>query len=575
MKNINPLELHVEKLVLGIGVLFAIWLAYKNFAHQPNMVPSPVQPGSMVTPSEVGPKIIAQVHTLEQAIADQRSHPANVGQLPDYVKRLTRAQSSPLAHSVVAISSAPIGPLNMPLTLSSEQPMRGLTYMVPSVPPLSMLPASQSQAVVDLPATGNGNSPTTKGLFWVTLHANFPMAQWMASLHSKDITLKENQSPLPLPYRITAFYRVQVCRQRLLADGRWTAWKQIKGLYLDRLPMLNLAGTSYGQRNTLLGNLNSMVDEVLDPAFYATQVRQGTNTPAQNAAPQPVVPQNVQPRFIPGRQMPPGFLLPGGRMPPGMQPPQPFPQQQPPISLPAPGQAQAQAQPGQSVLLPPLQLPSQEASNNGFNLPGANVGNQNAAPASLTDLAVVPVRFYDTNVTPDSTYRYKIRVIMYNPVFAFPRHVNKPALRRVQWLISPWSAAGAPIHIKSDLYFYITSTQLSRGSVSFRFFKWIHGQWLAGSQTVQLGESIGNEESLSVVNGTGSLALKTVNFSTGYTLVDAVRKLSNHSVNVVLAGPNQNLHWRNSANDDSDPQQQKLLQLSNENGAPSGQSTGP
>lgn len=300
MKNINPIERHVEKLVLGIGVLFAGWLVYKNFAHDPNQVSSPVQSGSLVAPADVGSVITSQVRSLELAIQQQQNRPINIGHLPNYVKKLVEKQTSPLPPTLVAVSKVRFGPDNTALALTSGQHGHGLIYMTAAAPALPAPKASQSQAVVYLPpssgtagsAGGNGgfmpntnpsnymtsfnngngvSNLATKGMFWVTLKTNFPMDKWLGSLSAKGKKLTADQAALPLPYHITAFYRVEVRRQRLLANGRWSTWKRIKGLYINPLPTLDFRAMSYSQRSTLLGQLDGIVSEILDPAFYATQ----------------------------------------------------------------------------------------------------------------------------------------------------------------------------------------------------------------------------------------------------------------------------------------------------------------
>ncbi|MGC9259428.1 MAG: hypothetical protein ACP5I8_05015 [Phycisphaerae bacterium] len=631
MKNINPLERHVEKLVLAIGGLFALWLIYRNFAYDPNQVASPVQPGAVVAPSDVSSEIIAQVRLLEAAIQNEKNRPINIGVLPNYVKKLVAKQTSPLPTTVVAISNESIGPYNTPLALTSGAGMqaRGLTFMAPSVPVLPLPRAHQHQAVVYLPspananASGNGNmniiptanpltylnninnpngtsSMTTHGLFWVTVKTDFPMAKWMQSLAAQDIKLTADQAALPLPYRITAFYRVQVRRQRLLPNGRWSTWRQIQGLNLEPLPKLNFSGLSYSQRSTLLGQLDEIVSEVLDPAFYPIQqvFRRQIAAPQNVQHPHPM-PQNMPPPNMPGMPggmpgMPGGMPgMPGG-MPgmPSMPVTTPHPivqrrQQQP--NTPALSPFQVQAQQSQGVRLPPLLLPGQTVQTNnnvpsgfngfpsGFTPPGVSGANVNVAtgPSSLTAMPTVPVRFYDTHVKPGDTYRYEIRVVMYNPVFAFPNRLNKPALRREQWLYSPWSEPSMPMPVNRDLYFFITSAQPADGSVSFQLFKWERGQWLDGSQTVHLGEAIGNKESISVIKSNGTLAPKVVDFATGYVLVDAVERPSGRSVNVVIEDPDYKLHLRNSAWDAANPLEQKLNTLSNQIGAPPPTNTNP
>lgn len=98
LSGINLIERHVEKVLILIGVLFAIWLIYQNFVKQPNTVPlSPNQPFVTVQPGEVGQNITKAVADLSEKIKEAQDHPPTFPPVPDYLADLAAQEQNPLA----------------------------------------------------------------------------------------------------------------------------------------------------------------------------------------------------------------------------------------------------------------------------------------------------------------------------------------------------------------------------------------------------------------------------------------------------------------------------------------------
>jgi len=111
--------------------------------------------------------------------------------------------------------------------------------------------------------------------------------------------------------------------------------------------------------------------------------------------------------------------------------------------------------------------------------------------------------------------------------------------------------------------------QVAQGQAGIRIFKWIHGTWAVGDEDVRIGEPIGDTESVTMIDpATGSLTPQTVDFDTGFQLVNVIAVPSNDSVTIVISGPDGGLGLRNSAWDATDPDQQKLISSMQSGGTP-------
>ncbi|NNM88631.1 MAG: hypothetical protein HKL95_08940 [Phycisphaerae bacterium] len=551
MKNINPLEQHVEKVVAVVVVLLVAWLCYRNIFQDPDAV---VLPGSMsgkVMPGRVGEKINQAVDTLRRSVKDAESS-ANVqrGVIPDYQQIYTLSQIQPLASALTQLPAVPFGPRNQPLQNTINPVAKNWVFHVPRVPRLTELKAVQGRGVAT-------DTPVPQDIHWVELTAIFPLTRWHKSLAGGS-HLKADESGLPRSYRRTTFYRVQVRRQPRLPSGQWGPWVPVKGTYLQPLPQVDLSHATPRQIAAALGLLDQARSQIITPAFHTLEATRHLIAPVNQPQP-PVVPQ-------------PG---PGG-VPPfrGGFPPRPGAFNNGPAGA---GGAQAamarmlqmqrmqqlqRARQQQQILQQQMQQQQmqeqQMQQNNGvLQEPPQGAGVSGGNGAGLTD---IPVIFYDQTALPGEQYRYEMRVVLYNPVFEFPYHLTDPAAKSQAWLVSAWSKPTKSVKIRQSEYFFLVSSQLgSQGQASFRIFKWVQNVWTVADEWVAPGQAIGNVQQVPLMNNvTGALQNQPVNFSTGYTLVDAKENASGSSLTIVVEHPNGSLSLRTSAWDAANPEQSRL-----------------
>jgi len=577
MKNkaIEFAERHVEKALLAVGIIFVGWVGYHNFVGSPNAVHLENGTGPMVTPGRVGSKITGAVDNLWRRIKQSEKVTFHNIHRVNYVARLQLSEESPLPAQMLAMSQARFAPYNTAIGNTGLRQIKGLVFRAPQVPVLAAPAAKQARGVAEL------SSSKTKDVVWVELSGKFPTKKWIESMASK-VGLKANEEPLPAAYRQTIFYRVQVRRQSLLPDGEWGPWKIVKGTYLHALPTVhNMSSLGPNSRVAARAAIEAAQQEITDPAFYTIeQIRQRIVVPAPTRNRRPIIRPSGG-GGPPGGFVPPNIPFPGaggggggGFVPPNMQ--EMLRQQQRIMR-----QQQMAARAAQQRALTAQQAQQAQTAQQpggiptpifpGYNgqMPG-EVGTQTA----LATNADVPLRFYDTSVTPGKTYRYEMRVELVNPVYKVGFHLTDPSVVDRPWLVSNWSDPSQRVRVSANLYFYLVSSQIINNQVDFRIFKWVHGVWAVTSEYVSPGEPIGNTQSIPMVDPTtGNLKPTQINFDTHYQLVDA-KAMPDGSIDVVVLAPQGQLEIRNSEIDATDPEQQKLIKATMDTGSPSGAAGG-
>ena len=235
------------------------------------------------------------------------------------------------------------------------------------------------------------------------------------------------------------------------------------------------------------------------PSVPARMPRRSTRRPS--AAPR-----------MPGGRLPtarmPGARLPGGppRMPriptaPPMPPQQPTPPVGPgrqPVP-PRPGVGpQPQMEQPEIALVPSLQEQLSHAKG------------------------ILEVWVHDTDLTEGRTYAYRVRLVLYNPLFGQFRVVPKDKQDQAKQVAvkTPWSAWSEPVAVKRGTEFFLTGRFLNQGgNVKVFTHKW--GQWVEQSFRVEPGDPIGRVVSKKLRRlDTGLVETTEVDFRTGAIAVD-------------------------------------------------------
>jgi hypothetical protein len=151
------------------------------------------------------------------------------------------------------------------------------------------------------------------------------------------------------------------------------------------------------------------------------------------------------------------------------------------------------------------------------------------APVEEKEPAIINIWAHDLSVVPGKTYRYRMTVEVYNPLFA-----RKPELPEAQKsladqfvLVSEPSDWTQPLVVEPPLRLFVTNAQppnigalggIGVGSAVAEVFRFHNGRWWQESFRVQPGDRIGGEKAAK-----GGSA---VDYTTDWFVLDVVEVLS-------------------------------------------------
>ena len=613
---------YVEWIAIALGAAFLLWVVYGYVIQPPVTVAVGDRPA--VTPGQVdtvvwdlhGKKLKAQLDAHAKVTVPVPSYeaivrqdlvkpaaavgamagawdkevkqaevtPTDVALKPDEKRLTTKVTSLPVlvAASDLAYSA---GHTNVVLPAAAGEadaaapnpafPMPGMPGMPPGMagirPPALPGAPGVNPAVPMPPAAGAvaANQPADKS--WVTVGVTLTM---------KPIAEAFNAAHIPLNQQLgsTAVLRVVLIRQELDTSGHNLGDEQeIAPPEMDRLPPMpadrspNLSRAGVQTQLNYLAYAEKEQVMVCQPPFYERAegdkwYQPGTPNPnvvstevvveKPPTVPTPIKkPTANQPR-VPQRPAPPGKGLGhgsglgmggrggggggfGGGGGGGGRP-----------SL-DDDDRRAQDSSGGMPMVPP----------GGTPMPGLPAGANGGrfVPAQQADF---PVWAHDDTVKPGKTYKYKLRYVLYNPVFNTLQLCQPESLSLQYSLTSPDSAWTSPINVESDNNFFASGVG-PNNSVKFDVFKWRNGTWQMQQVEAQVGDPI----------GTGDPASPD-GFASGWVLVDIrpapTRGASSNNRTLLLASENRTL-TREVSLDEQLKKHHDLLALVNGPGAPADQ----
>ncbi len=155
--------------------------------------------------------------------------------------------------------------------------------------------------------------------------------------------------------------------------------------------------------------------------------------------------------------------------------------------------------------------------------PQAGAGGPSATGGPVADpkTGAVAVWFHDDSVEPGKTYRYRMRVKLWNRYVGRLASLADPEQAQQTVLIGEWSLPGDPITIAPKLHFFVRSQKWNEPAAQVDVFAWHKGKWLREPFDVRVGEVIGAVKEIKVGEDEDGKALReSVDFTTHAIVMD-------------------------------------------------------
>lgn len=570
-KRGNLFEQHVEKLVLLVCVGLLGYLAYGYLVRLPVTVSAN---GQELGPERVDLIVQEQAKRLEDKLRQTQPELNEQGKpiqllVPHYADNfkdqfslgllglLELNKLRPLAYEW-NVSKTIEGPQPIP-TPGSDGGVPGQLAVLPTIlPPTEVstsmghsyvvrqvAPPAAGGAAAEVPAASSGEET-----HWITTFGTMDTAAQVAALI---------KARYPEGFRQCLYLRVELQRSELQADGKWSEPKII-----TPLPTVKLLETPSFPPNLEISPSKPEVKAVMDPSLptsYISQictreyqesvlqppmfafvgdgdswrspfgVRQNAllpNPPQTVAAPDNLPPTpRPAPTQRPVRPMPPsgggpqipGMLPPGiGGLPPVGVGPQIPPQRTPTPTTPIHSEVPT-LPPG--AMPPTVEVPPPGGEGATGLAPTADAQN---IPGTVWSSKPF-IWAHDLTVQPGKTYRYRLKVTMYNRLAGLPIRLLNPADARVIEMTSDWSDWSPPVTVSPTVEWYLTGGGgLGGGSASATVFKILPGDRpLKSAFKVEAGQPIGQTAEVALLPGAPK---QPVDFSTGAVLLEVRNKES-------------------------------------------------
>ncbi len=571
--SLSFVELHLEKGLLGLGVLALLGAAVYFMVLEPNRVEFG---GTKLGPRDLDEAVRRKAGELEQA---RRNAQPPAVEVPAYSKQLREKFEGGLF--AVEDSNAPalprtlkvVGRFGTPLpTFEGEQEASNVTLVTPLRPTsltvgtgLSLARREQIALVATAAKSPEADEPPTE-LAWVTVAAYYPL----------EAQQKEMTAAGYATYRAKVHVvGVDVQRQEMLASGEFSEWTDVPPG--KAMPRIELAAPVYDGRTGELQNtkeLDNQLDlvksaqgDLMQPPFFPVDAGSEWEMPplpghavdeeadeAEEKAPAKKEPDKKKDQAegpLPGRARGQSQSPPGGER--GGEPAR-EPAQRP--AQPAPSKAQRTALTEAKKALREKDYDTAEqkarsvvSSNDASNSEQAQAKRilaeaerarakaqkratgERAAAGRAKDRELVTnpekegevaVWFHDDSVQPGKTYRYRMRIKLWNRYVGRRGVLREPALADQTVLAGDWSLPSAAVTVANKRHFFVRSPVFGEPAANVEVFAWHKGYWLKEDFKVRVGDTIGAPLTVKTpeTDADGKTKKEQVDFSTGAVVLD-------------------------------------------------------
>lgn len=132
------------------------------------------------------------------------------------------------------------------------------------------------------------------------------------------------------------------------------------------------------------------------------------------------------------------------------------------------------------------------------------------------DRQKVAVWYHDDTAVPGETYRYRLRVNLWNRYLNQPQELANPQMAREAVLRGEWSPPSTPIEPVPDVRFFVNGAVDGGQAVRLTVARWFGGWWYDQTFQVAIGEPIGGVETVELLDG----QRESLDFSTDAIVMD-------------------------------------------------------
>lgn len=133
------------------------------------------------------------------------------------------------------------------------------------------------------------------------------------------------------------------------------------------------------------------------------------------------------------------------------------------------------------------------------------------------------VWFHDDSVESGKTYRYRMRVKLWNRYVGQLRAVKNPDDAKKTTIAGQWSFPSEPITVTPSTYFFVSGARPADHTASVEVWKWLSGRWIKQRFDVTIGDVIGGlvrAVRTGELDESGNEKKVDVDFTTGAVVLD-------------------------------------------------------
>ncbi|MFA5251830.1 MAG: hypothetical protein WC454_04520 [Phycisphaerae bacterium] len=547
-KYSNFFEEHIEKIVLAVVGLGCLWLLVTRVLFSPNYVE---YDNEKFAAGAIDNRISEQAKALESKLSrEPEPKPPYKPRVNDFIARFDSALSD------INVGLSLPQPITVPEGMSSNK-----AYRIPFVGEVNEVLAEHIRTVAYVPKVevGEKNDYTSansepKDIDFVTVEAKFDVSglyeRFRASFAGEDISQDWRDPGLAKP----VFASVQLQRQKLLSDGSWSDWETMPRSRIDtrkrmfevieninelppggikvRLLQFDDAAVRMDLLQPGAYRIASAKGEWLPPSLHEKylEYQKGMDVMKRREAAVGKREEREVERSERrgGKQAAAAKTRTEGSVssfdeamagsddvpPPATSAPVRKPSSR---RAPAARETEKKERPQKG----------KEASK---TIDDVYQEFQDVSITESTDLAGMsePLLFwaYDDNIEPGESYRYRIRVGVFNPIAG----TNQFSEQDKSWnnkviLWSNFSDVTETVDIPKTLYFFPREIQEATKAVTVQVSRYVLGYWYSKDFTVKQGELIGKPGEYKITEDEGNKQVtvpQTVDYATGAVVVDIV-----------------------------------------------------